>query len=121
MAEPKASQDNAKDAGFFAAAGKLLESVRTPVNNTISIVSGPLMRDGWVARARSQGADELWQALRAFPDRIEAPTIGAHLNPAGAEFEPHGAKEPATLGEVLAMDTSNVPEREKGQDQGLSM
>jgi hypothetical protein len=122
MAEANASQEKQQDKGFFAAAGKLIESVRTQVNPVISYFSEPLLRDGMVGGAWRQGAEEFWQLLKAFPDTIQAQASGTLMNPTQGEVaEGRRPAKPATLKEVLAMDTSNVPQQENGQDQGLSM
>lgn len=45
-----------------------------------------LTRDGTLAAAGRQGADELWQALRAFPTSIHAEEPGTVLNPTVGEI-----------------------------------
>jgi hypothetical protein len=115
-------QDKANEAGFFASAGQLLQSVRSTVNDRISVVSEPLMRDGMLGAAWRQGTDEIFQGLKAFPDGIEGHASGTLNNPTKGEVadarRPHDAK---SLDDVLAMNSPYVPPQDKGLDQGREM
>ncbi len=117
MAESEKSQTSD---GFFAAAGRLIESLRTTVNEAVGPIAEPLMRDGTLAAAWRQGADEAWQGLKAFPESIEGQAAGAILNPTQGEVaEARRPNEPATLEDVLTMDTSNVKQQENSKDLGM--
>lgn len=78
--------------------GGLVGAVTTAVASTAAVVTGILnaiMKDGTLAAAGRQGADELAMALRAFPESIHADEPGTILNP--------------TQGEIAASRNPNLP------------
>jgi hypothetical protein len=122
MADVNQVQDKANEAGFFAAAGQLLQSVRSTVNDTISVVSEPLMRDGMLGAAWRQGADEIFQGLKAFPDGIEGHASGTLNNPTQGEVADARSPDKAkSLDDILTMNSPYVPPQDKGLDQGREM
>jgi hypothetical protein len=56
------------------------------VTAVVSGVSKAVMRDGTVAAAWRQGADELGVALKAFPESIQSSEPGSILNPTQGEI-----------------------------------
>jgi hypothetical protein len=115
------SNSNAKGEGFFAAAAELLGSVRVVVNDKIETVTEPVMRDGFLKAAFLQGTDELWQAMKPFPDSIQVHEPGTFMNPLPSEVA-QSRQEPAlSLGDILKMNTPYVPEQDKGLDKGIEM
>jgi len=107
---------------FFAAARDLMRSVRDSVNAAVEPVIEPIMRDGTLAAAFRQGAEELWQALKPFPDMIEAREHETILSPTQGEIAADRKPEPPlSLGEIMKLNTPYQPEQDKGQDKGLEL
>jgi hypothetical protein len=117
-----AGEQKQKQEGFYAAARDLLDSVRAPINATIDVVAEPLLRDGTLAAAFRQGAEELWQGLKAFPDTIQVHEPGTILSPTQGEIAADRRPETdVTLDNILAMNTPHQPEQDHGKDQGLGL
>jgi hypothetical protein len=75
-----------RDDSFLAQASRLVQATRDAVNAKVEPIAEPLMRDGMLAGAWRQGADELFQALKAFPDGIEGHAQGTLNNPLQSEI-----------------------------------
>lgn len=122
MAIDKGQSAEQGQEGFIAAARELLLSVRETINVTVEPVIEPIMRDGTLAAAFRQGADELWQAMKAFPDTIEVREHGTILSPTQGEIAADRRPEPAmTLGDILKLNTPYQPEQDHGQDKGMEL
>ena len=111
------------DKGFFAAAREVMASVRETVNDLHQPVSEPLLRDGMLAAAFRQGVDEIWQALKPFPETIQAHEPGTLLNPLPSEIaEARKIEAPAmTPAEIAASTVPRGPELDQGKDVGLGL
>jgi hypothetical protein len=57
------------------------DSLIQDVDAAVGAVYRAVFRDGTLDAAFRQGADELWQALKAFPETIEVHESGTILNP----------------------------------------
>ncbi len=67
-------------------AASLLLFVATAAATLISKLWSGLTRDGTLAAAGRQGAAEISQALKAFPDAVSAQETGTVLNPLSSEL-----------------------------------
>ena len=123
MADGNEQNDNANEAGFFAAAGQLLASFRETVNPAIESVSEPLLRDGMLGAGFRQGVDEFWQALQAFPDGVQAQEPGALLEPLQSEVA--AARQPdaqaTSLEDILNMNSTYQPQQSNEQELSRGM
>jgi hypothetical protein len=75
-----------RNESFFSQVAEALKATREAVNDMHRPVTEPLLRDGLLGAAWRQGVDELWQALKAFPDTIESRTPGTLGNPLQSEI-----------------------------------
>ena len=66
--------------------GLLTTAVASTVAASVSTMWNAMTKDGTLAAAGRQGADELAVALRAFPESIQADEPGTILNPTQGEI-----------------------------------
>jgi hypothetical protein len=77
--EPRSQQQHGGAISFAAA-------VMTAINRGVAAVFNAATRDGTLAAAFRQGASEIGQALKAFPDSISAQEPGTILSPTQGEI-----------------------------------
>lgn len=79
-------QHQPQNEGFFANAAATVRAAQQAVNSRIDSVTEPFLRDGTLAAAFRQGANELYTALKPFPDTIQVNQPGTILNPTQGEI-----------------------------------
>lgn len=84
--------------------------------NPIARASHAITKDGMLAAAFRQGASELAQALRAFPDSIHAEEPGTLLNPTQGEIA--RSRRLPTPSEIARDKTPYRPEQGREHDHG---
>jgi hypothetical protein len=91
-----------------------VDLVAAAVSWTAAKVSGAwnaLMRDGHIAAAARQGADEIGQALKAFPESIGVDEPGAVWNPTQGEIAADRKSDMPSPSEIARNKTPYVPEQ----------
>lgn len=127
MATPNANEQ--QNDGFFAASAATIKAAQQAANDKIEIVSSPLMRDGMLAAAFRQGADEIGEALKAFPDSIQKHEHGTIFSPTQGEIAASRRSELPTLSDIAAGKAALAAEPEAGKqaeqqhqkEMGMSM
>lgn len=102
--------------------GGAAEMVAAAVSWTASKVSGAwnaLMKDGHIAAAARQGADEIGQALKAFPDSIGVDEPGALWNPTQGEIASERNPDMPSPSEIARNKSVHVPEPSHDHDQSM--
>jgi hypothetical protein len=95
-------------------------AVMTVINRGVASVFHAATRDGTLAAAFRQGASEIGQALKAFPDSIHVQEPGTILNPTPGEIasarESHAPAHAASPGAVARENAGTVhgPEPARG-------
>ncbi|APW58639.1 hypothetical protein [Paludisphaera borealis] len=117
MATENANQT--QNEGFFAAAAATIRAAQQAVNDRIEVVTAPLMADGTLAAAFRQGADELYEALKPFPQSIQVHEPGTLLNPTQGEIAADRRPDPPTLSEIAASRPSASTELDSGKQNEL--
>ena len=85
----------------------------------ISMVSHAVMKDGTIAAAFRQGADEVGMALKAFPESIQAQEAGTILSPTQGEIA--ASREPRGMASAPQRDlpsAGDIARRGKGGVHG---
>jgi hypothetical protein len=126
MATENPTAADQKNTGFFAAAREVMAVVRDTINASHEWASEPLLRDGMVAAAFRQGVDEFWQALKPFPEMIQAHEPGTFMNPLPSEIaearQTDRAVQPRqSPAEIANSNVPRGPELDNGKDLGLSL
>lgn len=108
-------------------ASGILSRLYSQTKSGLSSVWNAITRDGTLAAAGRQGADELASALKAFPESIHVDEPGTVLNPTQGEIaasrSPHGGVHGrANTGlrspsEIAKDNRPYRPERDQGHDQ----
>ena len=93
------------------------EGILKSVGGAIASAFQALTRDGTLAAAWRQGADELGEALKAFPDSIAVYEPGTILNPTQGEIA--AAREQPTPSEIARDSRAYEPEPQHTQDHGM--
>src|SRR4051812_48906145 len=88
--------------------------LRRAVNAAIE----PITRDGTLAAAWRQGADELWQALRGSRDSIHAEEPGTVLNPTQGEIADRRNQKLPSPSEIAKNKQPYRPEPGHSQEHG---
>jgi hypothetical protein len=117
MATSKANQDQQQKEGFFANATAAVKAVQQAVNAPIDKVTGPILQDGMIAAAFRQGAGELYEALKPFPQSLQVNEPGTLLNPTQGEIAAAREEKPPTLSEIAAGKPAAAPEPDNGKQQ----
>jgi hypothetical protein len=83
-------------------------------------VTGPFLRDGMLAAAFRQGAGELYEALKPFPQSIQVDEPGTLLNPTQGEIAADRKPSRPSPSEIARDDSPAPPDpgREHGHDMG---
>jgi hypothetical protein len=87
----------------------------------IGRVTHSITKDGMLAAAFRQGADELGKALRAFPESIHAEEPGTFLNPTVGEIADKNRQAKLPSPSEIAKDKQphrTGPDRSQEHDQG---
>lgn len=93
-----------------------LAGLRRAVNAIIE----PITRDGTLAAFGRQGADEIAQALKAFPDSIHVDEPGTILNPTQGEIAAARRDPKLPSPSDIARDKQPYrPEQDHDQDRGM--
>jgi hypothetical protein len=111
-------QQNQQQDGFFANAAAAVKAVQQAVNEPIDKLTGPVMRDGMLAAAFRQGAGEIGEALKAFPQSIQVQEPGTLLNPTQGEIA--SARDPEkmpSLSEIAAGQPLPGAQPDNGKQQ----
>ena len=112
-----AEQDK-ESAGLVNTVVASVAGVRRAVNGVLEPITEPLTRDGTLAAFFRQGADELAQALKAFPESISVDEPGTILNPTQGEIAADRKTKLPSPSEI-ARDSKQQPYRpEPGHDHG---
>lgn len=85
----------------------LIMAVHAAVKSGLSSAWNAVTKDGTIAAAGRQGADELGMALKAFPDSIQAEEPGTIWNPTQGEIASarnHDPAPPASSPSAIARD-----------------
>lgn len=123
------TESNQQNKGFLAASAATIKAAQQAANDKIEVVSNPLMRDGMLAAAFRQGADELYEALKPFPQSIQVHEPGTLLNPTQGEIAADRKPELPTLSDIAAGKAATAAEPEAGKqaeqqhqkEMGMSM
>jgi hypothetical protein len=91
-----------------------IASLRSMVNAIIE----PLTRDGTLAAAMRQGADEMAMALKAFPESIGVDEPGTILNPTQGEIASSRNQRLPSPSEIAKDNKPYSPEQDHGQEHG---
>jgi len=111
--EPRSQPQNE---GFFANAAATIKATQQAVNTRIDAVTEPFLRDGMLAAAFRQGAGELYEALKPFPQSIQVDEPGTLLNPTQGEIA--ADRKPAQQSpSEIARDASPSPP-DSGHEHG---
>jgi hypothetical protein len=112
-------QNQPRNEGFFANAAATIKATQQAVNTGIDAVTEPFLRDGMLAAAFRQGAGELYEALKPFPQSIQVDEPGTLLNPTQGEIAA-GRKQGPSPSEIARDDSPAPPDpgREHGHDMG---
>ena len=81
---------NAKGGGVLGFMAKSFNFAKAVLTVSVALVHKTMQsitKDGHIAAAGRQGADEIGQALKAFPDSIQAQEPGTVLNPTQGEIQ----------------------------------
>lgn len=85
MADPESTacspSGGSKAESFFSQAAQVVQAAKV-----VAAVSQAVMRDGHIAAMGRQGAGELGQALKAFPESVQNDTPGTLFNPTQGEI-----------------------------------
>jgi hypothetical protein len=84
----------------------------------IGRVTHAITKDGMLAAAFRQGADELAKALRAFPDTIHAEEPGTFLNPTQGEIADNRNRKLPSPSEIAKDKQPHRPEQGQEHDHG---
>lgn len=112
------SPDMRQNEGFFAGAAATIKAAQQAVNTRIDAVTEPFLRDGMLAAAFRQGAGELYEALKPFPQSIQVDEPGTFLNPTQGEIAADRKKEPSPS-EIARDDSPSPPD--PGHEHGHEM
>ena len=88
----------------------LAQAAHSAVKSGLSSVVNAVTRDGTLAAAWRQGADEVGMALKAFPESIQVEEPGTILNPTQGEIasarnhDPSPSSAPSTIAKSAAKD-----------------
>jgi hypothetical protein len=116
-------QNQPQNEGFFANAAATIKAAQQAVNASIDKVTEPFLRDGMLAAAFRQGAGELSEALKPFPQSIQVNEPGTFLNPTQGEIAADRKPEKQSPSEI-AHDNSPSPPgsaQEHGHEMGRGM
>lgn len=103
--EPRSQQPND---GFLQSAAGVVKATYEALN-----------RDGTLAAAFRQGAQELYTALKPFPESIQVNEPGTILNPTQGEIARARDPDAPSPSEIAHEDSPSPPDH--GQDQGQEM
>ena len=78
-----------------------------------------ITKDGHLAAAGRQGADELATALKAFPDSIGVDEPGTIWNPTQGEIAADRESKLPSPSEIARNKQTYVPEQTQDQDRGM--
>jgi hypothetical protein len=112
-------QHQPQNEGFFANAAATIKAAQQAVNSRIDAVTGPFLRDGMLASAFRQGAQEFYTALKPFPDTIQVNQPGTLLNPTQGEIAKDRDPRHQSPSEIARDDSPSPPE--PGQEHGHEM
>lgn len=94
----------------------------------IGSVVQAILKDGYLAAAGRQGADELGEALKAFPESIQVHESGSIWNPTQGEIASNRKESNLpSPSQIAANPTAYLPEQgrgneqDRGQDRGMEM
>ncbi len=118
--EPRNQQQNE---GFFAKAADTIKAAQQAVSAPIDRVTEPFLRDGMLAAAFRQGAGELYEALKPFPQSIQVDEPGAFLNPTQGEIAADRKPEKPSPSEIAKDNSATPPDssHERGMEMGRGM
>ena len=94
-----------------------VETDRSP--SLVARVWDAITKDGHLAAAGRQGADELATALKAFPDSIGVDEPGTIWNPTQGEIAADREPKRLSPSEIARDKTPYVPEQAQDHDQGM--
>lgn len=113
MADEPKNEDRPNAIGPIESVKALREAIAESVEKAIA----PLMRDGTLAAAWRQGADEIGQALKAFPESISAHhEPGTINNPLYLDIAKARESYTPSPSELIDRQRTNEPEQDQGQD-----
>lgn len=121
---PEDVQKEQSHENFFAFAAETAKAVRESLAEPLDKAMAPLMRDGTLAAAWRQGADEIAQALKAFPDSVaqhhEPGSINNPLYSDIARARESYAADPPTPSELIDRPRTQEPmQQENSNDMHL--
>jgi hypothetical protein len=86
------------------------ESVLEWAGGVVAGMARALMKDGTIAAAMRQGADELGAALKAFPDSIQTYEMGTLWSPTPYEISKSRSQDEVTPSTIAKDDTGFSPD-----------
>jgi len=109
--------------GFFANAAATIKAAQQAVNTRVDAVTEPFLRDGMLAAAFRQGAGELYEALKPFPQSIQVDEPGTLLNPTQGEIAAGRKPAQQSPSEIARDDSPSPPDpsQEHGREMGRGM
>jgi hypothetical protein len=87
-------------------------------SSIIGAIWNAITKDGTLAAAGRQGAAELAQALRAFPETLHADVPGTILNPTQGEIADSRSQKLPSPSEIARDKQPHRPEQEQEHDHG---
>jgi hypothetical protein len=104
---------------FFASAAAILKEAQQAVNAGIDAVAEPLLQDGTLAAAFRQGAQEIYTALKPFPESIQVNQPGTILNPTQGEIARARDPNAPSPSDIAHEDSPSPPDA--GHEHGHEM